>query len=469
MATRTDGTKVPHPEALDIWAVLAYQKLKEVARVYNQIIRYEELGKFLFQESGLSTDMLLRNWIGKVLEKTAQIAMDAEEPPITSLCVRADGTIGDGYPSAPKSNNSSTASDVEIRAAEDRLLCYRAFAANLPEDTVPTLTPEVEIKRRKSGYPNWLEDLIAKGTLSVHDVVPFSTHVEVAKLFGRDYRGHQRATISLNEYVEVWFPKMYRNDDWDNALSADGRTITMTHNPGGQFENVMETAASHKLFITFGHVRPSSGQNHYQFLGVFELIPRLSDNTKWVYQRVSQTITFDGTGAYDFNSRRTNTEQDDLIAEASDVDPALMAAYQEDLDAGRYAVEDQTSETKSRGSAQAVFAREVKTNYDWECAVTGIKTRAFLVASHIVPWSEDREIRLDPTNGICLSTFVDRAFDAGYLMITPEGRTSVRWEKVADDSILKLELSKIDDVELTRPRSSQPDPEKLTRRLELGY
>ena len=113
--------------------------------------------------------------------------------------------------------------------------------------------------------------------------------------------------------------------------------------------------------------------------------------------------------------------------------------------------------------------KAVKGNYGWECAVTGIKTKAFLVASHIVPWSEDKKIRLDPSNGICLSTFVDRAFDAGFLAITPEGRTSIRWEKVEDDPILKLELSKIDDVELAKPTVKRPDPAKLAKRIELGY
>ena len=88
------------------------------------------------------------------------------------------------------------------------------------------------------------------------------------------------------------------------------------------------------------------------------------------------------------------------------------------------------------------------------------------MASHIVPWSEAKDIRLDPSNGVCLSTFVDRAFDAGYLAITPEGRTAVRWERVTNDPILKLELSKIDDVELAKPDSDPPDPAKLAKRID---
>lgn len=315
----------------------------------------------------------------------------------------------------------------------------------------------------------WLGRLIESGSLSISDRIHFNDHLEVAKLFGRTYKGHQSATIRLDGFTQVWFPKMYPNGDWDNTLSPDGQVITMRHVSGGKYGAVMETKPIREYVITFGHIKPSSGPRYYQFLGVYEGAPHLSDSTKWVHQRVSDTVTFDGNGDFSFKPTRTRPIQDDQTAEAADADPKLVAAYQEKLNAGSYAVEDQFGTSKSRGSAQAVFSKAVKDNYGWECAVTGIKTKAFLVASHIVPWSADKEIRLDPTNGICLSTFADRAFDAGYLAITPEGRTAVSWEKVEDDPILRLELSKIDDVELAKPTAGSPDPLKLARRIELGY
>ncbi|QAY64861.1 HNH endonuclease [Xylanimonas allomyrinae] len=261
---------------------------------------------------------------------------------------------------------------------------------------------------------------------------------------------------------------MYQNGDWDNSLSSDGNVITMRHVPGGKYGAVMETKPIRQYVITFGHIGPSRPR-YYRFLGVFEGAPHLSDSSKWVNQRVSDTVLFDGEGGFSFEATRTRPVQDDQTAEAADPDPQVMAAAQEQLDQEIFAVDDQLGTAKSRGSYQAVFAKRVKNNYGWECAVTGIRTKAFLVASHIVPWSEAKEIRLDPSNGICLSTFVDRAFDAGYLSITPEGRTAVRWEKVQGDPILKSELSRIDGVELKRPSSDPPDPAKLARRIELGY
>ena len=212
MASRSDGTEVPHGEALAQWASVAYGALKNAAHSYNQVIGYAELSQIVQAETDLWTRMLVPNWIGSVLEIAAQQAADAEEPPLTSLCLHADGTIGDGYERAPKYGQASTAADIELRAAEDRLLCYQRFAADLPSDGgTPTLTPEVELQRRKSNATGdataWLDRLIRTGSLSVGDRVPFHDHLEVGRLFGRSYKGHQSATIRLDEFTEVWFPE----------------------------------------------------------------------------------------------------------------------------------------------------------------------------------------------------------------------------------------------------------------------
>jgi hypothetical protein len=47
-----------------------------------------------------------------------------------------------------------------------------------------------------------------------------------------------------------------------------------------------------------------------------------------------------------------------------------------------------------------------------KCAVTGITSKAILIASHIVPWKDSNEVeRLDPENGILLSPNLDSLFD----------------------------------------------------------
>lgn len=50
------------------------------------------------------------------------------------MCVRQDGTIGDGYATAPKSVADEPGDDIEFYAATHRLLCYRAYADDVPAD-----------------------------------------------------------------------------------------------------------------------------------------------------------------------------------------------------------------------------------------------------------------------------------------------------------------------------------------------
>lgn len=473
MVHNADGKVISHAETRELWASAAYDQLKRVASRYNDVISYKQLALHVQDETGIRTNQLITNWIGVILESVAQRAADAEEPPLTALCVYSDGTIGPGYERAPKFAPSIATADIEEQAAEHRLLCYQRYATDLPEDGgVPTLTPMVTMLRRRDatgvGALSWLDDLIAGGRLSVGDKVPFKTHVEVARLFGRDYAGHQQATISLGALIDVWFPKLYSNDDWENSLTHEGRVITMRHVQGGNYGSVLSDPSARGDLITFGQVKAARGARHYEFVGVFRRDPSLSNSEEWVHRRVSETIEFDGIGGFSFSQTGARPLHDDQFAEVAEFDPKLVGELEVQLEAGQYRVEDQEGSSRVRGSAQRVFAKAVKDNYGWECAVTGIRTPAFLIASHIVPWSADKDIRIDPTNGICLSTFVDRAFDAGFLEIRPNGRTSVRWDRVQGDLILKSELQKFDDVEIAKPRSGAPDPAKLARRIEEG-
>lgn len=73
-------------------------------------------------------------------------------------------------------------------------------------------------------------------------------------------------------------------------------------------------------------------------------------------------------------------------------------------------------EVKTRVN-QNVFRQIVIANYSEKCAITGIDIPDLLVASHILPWSKNEEERLNPENGICLSSLYDKAYDKGYFGI----------------------------------------------------
>jgi putative restriction endonuclease len=80
--------------------------------------------------------------------------------------------------------------------------------------------------------------------------------------------------------------------------------------------------------------------------------------------------------------------------------------------------ETKIREVKTRVN-QCVFRDIVIANYSGKCAITGIDIPKLLIASHIIPWSENEKERLNPENGICLSPLYDSAFDKGYLAIDP--------------------------------------------------
>ena len=83
---------------------------------------------------------------------------------------------------------------------------------------------------------------------------------------------------------------------------------------------------------------------------------------------------------------------------------------------------------------QNFFRTVVLGNYSNKCAVSGIDIAELLIASHIIPWAANEKERLNPANGICLSSLYDKAFDKGLITLS-------------DDFTLKLSsrLSKMSD------------------------
>lgn len=64
---------------------------------------------------------------------------------------------------------------------------------------------------------------------------------------------------------------------------------------------------------------------------------------------------------------------------------------------------------------QNLFRQITLANYDSKCALSSIDIPELLVASHIIPWAENKKERLNPENGICLSSLYDKAFDQGLI------------------------------------------------------
>lgn len=181
--------------------------------------------------------------------------------------------------------------------------------------------------------------------------------------------------------------------------------------------------------------------------------------------RIAPLTAMDGTNA-SHASLAPDLGTDDSFAEGAPFSQTVVDQILKKMDSGDFSVRDNYSTIRTRGSAQRAFAKVVKDNYGWKCAITGIATREFLVASHIVPWADDASIRTHPANGICLSTLVDKAFDAGYLTIGTDLVVHVDVAKLTNDSALLAQLVPYDGVPLAMPLAAPPDLDYLQRRLD---
>jgi hypothetical protein len=100
----------------------------------------------------------------------------------------------------------------------------------------------------------------------------------------------------------------------------------------------------------------------------------------------------------------------------SDIDDILSAT-----DIGET---EKSNLVKSR-IGQGIF-RQKLVSYWNSCAITGFKDMRLLVASHIKPWrASTNSERLDQFNGFLLTPNLDKAFDTGYITLSPTGNIEI--------------------------------------------
>lgn len=155
-----------------------------------------------------------------------------------------------------------------------------------------------------------------------------------------------------------------------------------------------------------------------------------------------------------FQSPEEILEPDEVAANLA-YEVSLVQKMQKD----NFFVDDQTGIQKRR-VGQKVFADQVKLNYGNRCAITGIAIKEFLVGSHIIPWSERKETRLDPRNGICFSVLCDKAFDKGYITITHDYRIKLS-QHLQSDPVLYNILKPYEGKKLSVPQNFLPRSDYL--------
>src|SRR4051795_12945291 len=147
-----ESSEVGVEESRAAWAEAARPILIEVAQHYHAVITYKDLAEEAQRVTGLRGTQQMHYWIGDVLGRVSRDAFGRGEPLLSSLCVKADGTVGERYAAAVAETTGDLVADADDHAAVQRLACSRYFqASDLPADGgSPALTPQLTARRARA-------------------------------------------------------------------------------------------------------------------------------------------------------------------------------------------------------------------------------------------------------------------------------------------------------------------------------
>lgn len=133
-------------------------------------------------------------------------------------------------------------------------------------------------------------------------------------------------------------------------------------------------------------------------------------------------------------------------------------------------IDDFTGETRSQiiqqRIGQSFFRRAVLSSYGNRCCITGLSEPRLLLASHIVPWSQNKANRLNPSNGLCLSALYDRAFDQGLITLDADWRVVLSAQLKQPDQSLQYFFHSVEGREISLPERFRPDAALMQQHRE---
>lgn len=118
---------------------------------------------------------------------------------------------------------------------------------------------------------------------------------------------------------------------------------------------------------------------------------------------------------------------------------------------------------------QSFFRSMILASYNFTCCITGIKNTSLLLASHISPWSSDKENRLNPRNGLCLNALHDRAFDNFLITVTPSYKVQLSKKIKAEskNKAIQENFLHFDGQEIILPQKFLPDEKFLLQHNKI--
>lgn len=108
---------------------------------------------------------------------------------------------------------------------------------------------------------------------------------------------------------------------------------------------------------------------------------------------------------------------------------------------------------------QNFFREMILSSYRNRCAVCSLPEANLLVASHIIPWSVDISLRMNPRNGICMCVLHDRAFDKGFIAIGDDYKLliSTTIKRLSNEAAVQRGFLVYQGIEIRLPDRFLPD------------
>ena len=103
--------------------------------------------------------------------------------------------------------------------------------------------------------------------------------------------------------------------------------------------------------------------------------------------------------------------------------------------------------------------------YEVQCCITGLNIPDVLRASHITRWAEDKENRLNPANGLCLSATYDAAFDRNLISFDEDYRMilSPALKEFYSNIAFQTQFKAYEGQKISLPKRFCPDQVLLTK------
>ena len=117
-----------------------------------------------------------------------------------------------------------------------------------------------------------------------------------------------------------------------------------------------------------------------------------------------------------YRNPKISPEKVSKLLDKEKIDAIEELVPDKNIDFSTKAGKDVLRSVKARVN-QSFFRKMILASYNNQCCITGLDIPRLLIASHIKPWSADKNNRLNPCNGLCLNALHDKAFDTGLITV----------------------------------------------------